>query len=133
MLAKPRHLFVYGTLMRGSRSPYAQLLQRRAFFVGEATALGRLYHLGRFPGAVFEGQRCRKIYGEIFRLKVAALLDALDAYEACRPEDPEPHLFRREIVEVQLKNGSRLSAWSYAFIGKMAGRPEIRSGRFFPR
>jgi len=133
MPEEPRHLFVYGTLMRGSRSPYARLLQSRALFLGEATALGRLYHLGRYPGAVFEGEFRRKIRGDIFRLKDMALLKALDAYEGCRPHDPEPHLFRREIIEVQLKNGSRHRAWSYAFAGKINGRPEIGSGRFVLR
>ncbi len=133
MLEEPRHLFVYGTLMRGSRSRYAHLLHRRAMFSGEATARGRLYHLGRYPGAVFEGEFRRKIHGEIFRLKDMALLDALDAYEGCRPQDPQPHLFRRETIEVQFKNRTRLHAWSYAFICKISGRPEIGSGRFVLR
>ncbi len=127
---EPRHLFVYGTLMRGSPSPFARLLQSRALFIVEATALGRLYRLGRYPGAVFEGELRCKIHGEIFRLRHMALLGALDAYEGCRPQDPQPHLFRREIIEVRLEGGSRLRAWSYAFIGKVNGRPEIGSGRF---
>ncbi len=130
---RPRHLFVYGTLMRGSRSPYAKLLQARAQFLGEASAPGRLYHMGRFPGAVFDGHCPAKVYGEVFRLSGSSLLDALDAYEGCRPEDPAPPLFSREIIEVALCRGGTLRVWAYRFAGKVRGRARIWSGRFQPR
>jgi gamma-glutamylcyclotransferase (GGCT)/AIG2-like uncharacterized protein YtfP len=127
---EPRHLFVYGTLMRGSRSPYAKLLQARATFAGEAAAPGRLYHLGRFPGAVFDSGSAALVYGEVFRLNGAAVLDALDAYEGCRPEDAGPHLFRRDAIEVRLARGGTVCAWGYVFVGTASGRPIILSGRF---
>jgi gamma-glutamylcyclotransferase (GGCT)/AIG2-like uncharacterized protein YtfP len=124
------HLFVYGTLMRGGRSPYAQLLQARARFIGEASIAGRLYHLGRFPGAVPD-QECRtRVAGEIFLIKDDALMDALDRYEGCRPEDAEPRLFRRDAVEVRTARGSALNAWVYTYTGGTAGRPIVPSGRF---
>ena len=126
----PRHLFVYGTLMRGSRSPYAKLLQARAHFVGEASAPGRLYDLGRFPGAVFDA-RCRgRVHGELFRLHGAALLVALDAYEGCGGLGTKPDLFYRDIVEAQLACGGRLAAWTYSFAGHVAWPPVTASGRF---
>jgi gamma-glutamylcyclotransferase (GGCT)/AIG2-like uncharacterized protein YtfP len=126
----PRHLFVYGTLMRGSRSPYAQLLRARARFVSKASVAGRLYHLGRFPGAVFgEGGRAR-VHGEVFRLSGGALLAALDAYEGCGGVGTKPDLFYRVIVEAQLARGGTLSAWAYPFAGPVEGRPLIASGRF---
>ena len=129
----PRHLFVYGTLMRGSRSPYAKLLRARARFVGEASVPGRLYHLGRFPGAIFDASRTARVHGEVFRLNGASVLDALDAYEGCRPEDPEPRLFRRGIIEVQLVRGGAISVWTYAYAGAVSGRSVIASGRFLLR
>ncbi len=128
--AGPRHLFVYGTLMRGSRSPYAQLLRMRAKFVGEASAAGRLYHLGRFPGAVFGEGWPTRVHGEVFRLHGTALLDALDAYEGCGGQGTEPGLFRRDRVEVRLARGGTLWAWAYPFAGPVSGRPFIASGRF---
>jgi gamma-glutamylcyclotransferase (GGCT)/AIG2-like uncharacterized protein YtfP len=126
----PPFLFVYGTLMRGSRSPYARLLHTRAQFLSEASAPGRLYHLGRFPGAIFDAACPARVHGEVFRLHTPALFDALDAYEGCRPDDPEPHLFRREIIGVQLARAGALAAWTYPFAGVIAGRPRIVSGRF---
>ncbi len=126
----PQHLFVYGTLMRASRSPYAQLLRTRAHFVGEAWARGCLYHLGRFPGAVF-GDDCRsKVHGELFLLRSAALLATLDAYEGCGSQGSKSDLFYRDAVEVQLARGANLSAWVYPFAGSVSGRPLIASGRF---
>ncbi len=130
MRREPRHLFVYGTLMRGSRNPYAKLLQARAQFLGEASAPGRLYRLGRFPGAIFDERCPAQVHGEVFGLNGPSLLDALDAYEGCRPEDPEPRLFSRQIIEASLSRGGTLSVWAYRFAGGVSGRPLIGSGRF---
>lgn len=127
---KPSHIFVYGTLMRRGKSPYAALLQRRARFVGEAWVPGRLYHLGRFPGAVLDQTSKTKIFGEVFSLTTLSLLDALDRYEGCDPEEPEPRLFRREVVEARLVRGGLVDAWTYAFTGNITSRPRISSGCF---
>jgi gamma-glutamylcyclotransferase (GGCT)/AIG2-like uncharacterized protein YtfP len=106
------------------------LLQARAHFAGEASAQGRLYHLGRFPGAIF-GKDCpTKVHGEVFRLSGSSLLDALDAYEGCALGGQEPQLFSRDIIEVTLSRGGTLSTWTYRFAGKVSSRPLIRSGRF---
>lgn len=130
---EPRHLFVYGTLMRASSVPYAKLLQARAHFAGEASVPGRLYRLGRFPGAIFDADCTARVHGEVFRLNGAQVFDALDAYEGCRPEDPEPRLFRRGIIEAELVPGGAIAVWAYAYAGEISGRPVIASGRFLPR
>ncbi len=131
-MIEPKHLFVYGTLMRASRSPYARLLQARALFVGEAWARGRLYHLGRFPGAVFDESGESRVYGELFLMRGAALLTALDAYEGCGGRGAKPDLFYRDIVEAQTPRGMKIAAWTYPFAGAVAGRPFIASGRYLP-
>jgi gamma-glutamylcyclotransferase (GGCT)/AIG2-like uncharacterized protein YtfP len=126
----PSHLFVYGTLMRGGRSPYAKLLQTRARFVGEAFSPGLLYRLGRYPGAIFDEDSPARIFGEVFRLNGPALLDSLDVYEGCSKQDTKPHLFRRDTIQVQLVRGRLLMAWAYSFAANVAGRRLIASGRF---
>jgi gamma-glutamylcyclotransferase (GGCT)/AIG2-like uncharacterized protein YtfP len=130
MDTEPRHLFVYGTLMRRSRSPYAQLLRARAQFAGEGWTPGRLYHLGRFPGAVFSDDCTTRVYGELFLLRSGTLLAALDAYEGCGGQGTKPDLFYRDVVEVRLARGGMLSAWVYPFAGAFRGRTLIASGRF---
>jgi gamma-glutamylcyclotransferase (GGCT)/AIG2-like uncharacterized protein YtfP len=130
MQADPRHLFVYGTLMRASRSPYAQLLRARAQFVGEGWTPGRLYHLGRFPGAVFGDDCTNRVHGELFLLRGNTLLAALDAYEGCGGQGTKPDLFYRDVVEVRLARGGRIPAWVYPFAGTVRGRSHIASGRF---
>jgi len=130
METEPRHLFVYGTLMRRSRSPYAQLLRARAQFVGEGWTPGRLYHLGRFPGAVFGDDCTTRVYGELFLLRSGTLLAALDAYEGCGGQGTKPDLFYRDVVEVRLTRGGMLPAWVYPFAGAVRGRTLVASGRF---
>ena len=86
--------------MRASRSPYAQLLRARAQFVGEGWTPGRLYHLGRYPGAVFGDDCTNRVHGELFLLRGDTLLVALDAYEGCGGQGTKPDLFYRDVVEV---------------------------------
>ncbi|MBT3070533.1 gamma-glutamylcyclotransferase [Rhodomicrobium sp. Az07] len=129
-VAEPKHIFVYGTLMRASRSPYARLLETRARFVGEACAPGRLYNLGRFPGAVFEEAARTRIHGEVFKLNGPAVLAALDAYEGCAGVGTKPDLFYRTIIEVRLHRGGTLAVWVYPYAGNVDARPLIASGRF---
>ena len=127
---EPRHLFVYGTLMRASRSRYARILQARAQFVGEAWTPGRLYNLGRFPGAVFDSGCASRVQGELFLLRHRVLLAALDAYEGCGGQGTKPDLFYRDVVDVRAANGGKFPAWVYPFAGTISGRPLIASGRF---
>ena len=129
----PRYLFVYGTLMRASRSPYARLLRARAQFLGEGWTPGRLYHLGRYPGAVFGDDCAGRVYGELFLLRSGSLLSALDAYESCGGQGTKADLFYRDVAEVQSARRGGLRAWVYPFAGTVRGRPLIASGRFLVR
>lgn len=124
---------MYGTLMRASSCHYARLLEARAQFVGEGWTPGRLYHLGRYPGAVFGDDRANKVYGELFLLRSNTLLAALDAYESCGGQGTKADLFYRDVVEARLASGGTLPAWVYPFAGTVRGRPLIASGRFHLR
>ena len=62
----PRHLFVYGTLRRGSSGLMASQLHAATTWVGPAKARGVLYDFGSFPGAVFDPTHPGLIVGEVF-------------------------------------------------------------------
>jgi gamma-glutamylcyclotransferase (GGCT)/AIG2-like uncharacterized protein YtfP len=123
--SQPSHLFVYGTLRRGGKSPFAQLLRARSLYAGEASIAGRLYRFGAFPGAVPDECCKHRVFGELYRLLEETILQNLDRYEGCDAAAAGPHLFRREIVRVTCANRQVIAAWVYAFRGEVAGRPMI--------
>jgi gamma-glutamylcyclotransferase (GGCT)/AIG2-like uncharacterized protein YtfP len=115
------HVFVYGTLRRGSDNPFAQLLSERGRFIGTARISGRLYDFGSYPGARPSDQAGETIMGEIFYLEEpAALLSALDEYEG-----PE---FERAVITAT----GPVDCWIYWYVGAETGR-WIVSGDWFNR
>lgn len=117
------HLFVYGTLRRGSKNKFATLLAERAEFVGPARVRGRLYDLGEYPGARQELESEGWISGEVYRFSDPELLKSLDGYEG-----PE---FDRHQTTAQAENGG-VDCWIYWYKGTPAGRL-IASGDWFQR
>jgi gamma-glutamylcyclotransferase (GGCT)/AIG2-like uncharacterized protein YtfP len=109
----PRHLFVYGTLMRGQ--PAHRLLAGRATFVAEGSVIGTLLALGRFPGLVAGRGRVR---GEVWRLDTPEVLPTLDEYEG--------YNFRRYTSTVTLASGRRMRALAYRYRGPRTGEDESR-------
>lgn len=96
------YLFVYGALRRGQLLHH-ELVRAQAEFVGEARMRGRLYDLGRYPGAVAEGSQV--IAGELYRLpEPEAAFRRLDAVEGRQ--------YKRAIVRVDLAGGTQ-QAWAY--------------------
>jgi gamma-glutamylcyclotransferase (GGCT)/AIG2-like uncharacterized protein YtfP len=123
----PRHLFVYGTLTRGSSSPFAALLEARARYIGNAWLRGRFYRLGHFPGAVPDPASKTRIWGNVYFLRDPMLIAAIDQYEGCGAYERAVPLFRRETVRVVLSGGKELDAWIYKFTGGTEGRPVVHS------
>jgi gamma-glutamylcyclotransferase (GGCT)/AIG2-like uncharacterized protein YtfP len=123
----PRHLFVYGTLTRGSRSPVAALLEARARYIGNAWLRGRLYRLRHFPGAVPDPASKTLVWGNVYFLRNPMLIAAIDQYEGCGACERAVPLFRREAVRVVLAGGKELDAWIYRFTGRTKGRPAVHS------
>jgi gamma-glutamylcyclotransferase (GGCT)/AIG2-like uncharacterized protein YtfP len=116
------HVFVYGTLRRGSRNKFARLLHAHARFLDNARMPGRLYQPSHYPGAVLPDQPDDWVRGEVFQLDNPGILPALDEYEG-----PE---FERTKVTVHLDTGEQIKPWVYLFTGKRRGRP-IKSGDWF--
>lgn len=131
MMADPAHLFVYGLLRRRLGHRMGRLLQARAVYVGEGVMDGRLYDLGPFPGAVPGPPGRGEVRGEVYRLgRRPRLLAALDAYEACGPDDPEPHVYERRPVAVRLAAGGTLDAWIYVYKGHISGLRRVPGGDY---
>ena len=114
------NLFVYGTLRRGSHNRFARFLAAHARFLGDARIAGRLYNLGRYPGATRSDALREWVRGEVFRLdQPAKTLSTLDAYEGPR--------FERSMARVHLASGIQLDAWVY-FCAKSPPGPAMVSG-----
>jgi gamma-glutamylcyclotransferase (GGCT)/AIG2-like uncharacterized protein YtfP len=111
---RPTHLFVYGTLRRGSKNKFARLLHAHAQFAGNARMPGRLYRLGSYPGAVSSNQAGEWVRGELYSVEDPRwILSALDGYEG-----PQ---YERVQLEVELDSGGRIEAWVYLFRGMPRG------------
>jgi len=105
------HLFVYGTLKRGSPNRYAGRLARSAEFLGVARVRGRLHRLRHYPGVRLQPLVNKWVSGEVFRLHdPSRLLRELDRYEGRE--------FRRVKADAVFPNGSRLPCWIYEYLGE---------------
>lgn len=125
-------LFVYGTLRRDPRHEMFHVLAKTAHFLGEARVPGRLYDLGAYPGmSLSNGGGFVK--GEIYEVNPIRWVDViqqLDEYEGCSNDDPEPHEYRRQIVEAKLSSGESMDAWAYVLNRSSHGLREIASGDY---
>ena len=125
------HLFVYGTLMRSFDHPMAQLLSRRADFVGEARCQGRLYLVKHYPGLVLSDDSAEIVFGELYRLHERdALLREFDMYEACGDGFAEPTEYVRRMLQVTLDDKTAGEAWTYIYNWPVTHLPRIASGKF---
>jgi gamma-glutamylcyclotransferase (GGCT)/AIG2-like uncharacterized protein YtfP len=107
-MSDPEHIFVYGTLRADSDHPMARRLCLQARLVGKGIVPGRLYDMGWYPAAMFDGSEKRVVVGHVFALKPGGrLLAELDDYESGDPN------YVRETVEVSLDDGRQIKAWAY--------------------
>lgn len=127
-------LFVYGTLRRDSVHELHQLLARHARFLGDARVRGRLFDLGSYPGMVLD-QSSGLVAGELYEITSnwADVIARLDEYEGCTAEDPQPHQYRRELVEVLRPGGAPVTAWAYVLSRDPGDFPVIESGDYLSR
>jgi gamma-glutamylcyclotransferase (GGCT)/AIG2-like uncharacterized protein YtfP len=124
---------VYGTLKRGGES-HGLLERLGASYVGKGSVAGELFDLGAFPGAVKSEAQPSRVLGEIYRLhRAPQALGALDEYEGVRPKSVATRLYRREIAEVRLENGDRVSAWIYWLNHVFRRGRRIESGDYAPK
>jgi gamma-glutamylcyclotransferase (GGCT)/AIG2-like uncharacterized protein YtfP len=148
--------FIYGTLRRGFEGhPLLQRLGAR--YASKGTVNGQLFDLGSFPGAVkpaaapragrlnsqpsepatqvpasrHPGRGQPRVTGEVFRFSnPERAVNALDAYEGFRPASPQEGLYARELTEVTLEAGGRITAWIYWLNRPPKGMRRIGSGDY---
>jgi gamma-glutamylcyclotransferase (GGCT)/AIG2-like uncharacterized protein YtfP len=126
------YLFVYGTLRRGTGHPMADFLQRHGRYVCSAQAPGRIYDLGSYPGMVEATEPHDHVRGDLFEVTDPDLVLAeLDRYEACGPDDPQPHLFQRSVRMVRTATGAEVQAWMYQYFGPVREEQRIASGEYY--
>lgn len=100
-------------------------------FIGEAQAQGRLFTIEHYPGFIDSTNPKDIVYGEVFKLFNDSAFDALDDYEACSSDYPEPHEYQRIIYPVTLLSGQALpQCWLYRYNWPVDKQAQILSGKF---
>ena len=124
------HLFVYGSLRSGFRSPVYEYISRFFHFIGNAKVKGKLFDMGSYPGGVPSNDDTF-IVGELYRIldesEFSWAIGQLDDYEGVNVESDEVQLYRRELTDVFIDNDI-IPAWIYWYNGEVNGRPVIASG-----
>ncbi len=121
--------FVYGTLMRGMER--ADFLDNpdKASFAGPATAAGRLYDVGAFPGMV-KSNSGEQVHGELHLVHDPEIFfETLDLIQGYWPDQPARSLYIRQIIPVTTEQGEA-RAWSYLLNLPVTGLTLIPSGDF---
>ena len=128
-----KNLFVYGTLRRGSKNEFAQLLQSSAKWIGQAQARGRLYLVHHYPGFVASATGEDWVRGDVYQISDPDLTyPELDGYEGCGVNDSTPYEYRRIVIPIRLNSGKSIEAAVYEYRHSIAGKPLIASGDYLP-
>ena len=116
-------LFVYGTLRSGLQHPEANWLSEHSERIGEATAKGKLFRIGRYPGLVESDNG--NVAGELRALEnPETILERLDVYEGVAQRE-----YHRKEADVILA-GKLTKAWVYYYLGDTSDLRWIPSGDF---
>ena len=130
MADQVKHLFVYGTLMRGQANH--DHFCADALTIEPAVTTGRLYHLPMGFPALVEAED-GQVFGEAMTFpKFAATLAALDHLEGHCPDQPAHSLYLRRVRPISLlKSGLTVPAYCYIWHGGMPVRSILAtSGRW---
>jgi gamma-glutamylcyclotransferase (GGCT)/AIG2-like uncharacterized protein YtfP len=127
---KPRHVAVYGTLRRGgSNDIETQTPAPR--FIGTTTLIGKLFHLGSYPGLVLASaeQGGGPVMAEVYQVR-AELEAVLDEIEAAYPSAPDEYAKRELSLSVRTAEGVfELPCFLYEVNpARVCGCPQIMHG-----
>ena len=103
--------------------PLHRLLETHAAFVSAGSFQGKLYDIGRYPGAIRSRSNTDRVIGEIYQLsEPQRALEILDEYEG--------HRFRRKRVPIVQEDGRSIACWIYLYARSITHRSLIRSGDY---
>jgi gamma-glutamylcyclotransferase (GGCT)/AIG2-like uncharacterized protein YtfP len=89
-----------------------------------------LYDVGEYPGAVADDHVDGFVHGSIYIMDNAPLvLERLDDYEGFGPEQEQPNLFIRQLVDIETNNRNVL-CWTYLYNRSLNGLIPITSGDY---
>ena len=105
---------------------------RQFKWCGQASARGRLYNLGAYPGAVLDRAADTRIIGQVCQLPDnPAVLAALDDYEGFYYlNDHSDSLFVRTTTVVQFSDGREITCWIYVYNRDVGGALLVPDGDY---
>ena len=128
------YLFVYGTLRQACPGAMSQLLQDNSRYIGIGSVQAKMYDIGGYPGIVLSSDRRDVVLGDVFEVSRRGsqdkILAALDAYEECSFEHPQPQEYLRKTMTVNLISHNEIQAWIYIYNYAIDGLPVIASGDY---
>jgi gamma-glutamylcyclotransferase (GGCT)/AIG2-like uncharacterized protein YtfP len=129
MKALCSYLFVYGTLLNTENEFGAYLLMNSTFY-SYTKFRGKLFDIGGYPGAIFQGDADGFVYGRVFLLNdPREVLKILDDYEGFGRNHPQPNEFIRQLIKVKIE-GAHLKCWVYLYNLPIGGLKVIESGKY---
>ena len=128
LTAAPRHIFFYGTLMRGFPLRKRSGIDEWIRFAGCGEVTGALFDLGPYPGLTEADGRVR---GEVYELVATGpLLARADAIEHFESADPAASEYVRRAVACRLDDGRALDAWVYFYNRSVAAAERVPDGDY---
>ncbi len=120
------YLFVYGTLRKGFSLLIPERIAADIEWVGYSKVQGKLYDIGKYPGAVPDDAGDTFINGEIIRIKTPVkVFEYLDNYEDYHAEDAQASEYCRKKQWFIIEDGARIEAWIYWYNFPVNGKKRI--------
>ncbi len=126
-------LFVYGTLRNNYGHKLYHVLKDNFELIGKGIIKGKLFDIGRYPGAIDSIKDKGKIVGELYQARNSNAIDQalkkLDKYEGYDARDASSEYLRKKKF-VQLPNGRKMLSWVYVYNRPVKNKRLIESGDY---
>jgi len=125
----PAYLFVYGTLLN-DQNEFGAYLKHNCRFFKNGRFKGKLYDIGKYPGAVFEPAIGTFVHGAVFIInRPTEILKVLDDYEGFGTGYPQPNEYLRELVDIET-GGEYIKCWVYLYNWPVNNAAQIPLGNY---